>query len=602
MNTKINKFLNKIQYNFKDISEFKPENKESSVDFTNFIKDSDAHNFNPRRYNFYIQFMEGLNNPDILKNVLYANTVIKSKKEKENESIRKIVNGLQRLYMIPTTTDNVTQSEYNQKKKEKRKHINENVTAKITNLVNSDNNTSVNNTADTRHTIVSSIINSTFQDPIVKKGGKKGTRPSPIDVSVRKKVTFHKDYVENESVENESAGEFLGQIADDPNNKADSTDSTDKAVSTDKADSTGEDSTNGQADPKNNSIIGLYYQKIVSDITQITYNLNMISKKYKKIDKYLKENDVKTSEKLKKDSDKILNDSSNDLENIKQFVNGDDKDTQSVNISYDNPLISFINATDPIFKQKNTGVLPLDISEENEDEIKPTITGSPATTPKSGTPIAPKSGIPGTPKSVTSGILKVPSKLGSKRGGDYILEDSEYQKLNDLVFDIENDTMRPITKLDISNEDRIVFIGVTFIIRFIALSLIEWSMNTNFISSFKQAFMFYCVIYISIFCFITIIVNIIYNYPLQQLYTDKSLVDIPSMLYYFYIYTNGPMRLVIHLIFILILMLIPFIINMGNNMTDKANFNYETKKYTRNTLSRFTLVIWIITSLIAIRY
>jgi len=49
-------------------------------------------------------------------------------------------------------------------------------------------------------------------------------------------------------------------------------------------------------------------------------------------------------------------------------------------------------------------------------------------------------------------------------------------------------------------------------------------------------------------------------------------------------------------------MLIPFIINMGNNMTDKANFNYETKKYTRNTLSRFTLVIWIITSLIAIRY
>ena len=89
---------------------------------------------------------------------------------------------------------------------------------------------------------------------------------------------------------------------------------------------------------------------------------------------------------------------------------------------------------------------------------------------------------------------------------------------------------------------------------------------------------------------------------MQQLYSDKSLVDIQSMLYYFYIYTNGPMRLVIHLIFILILMLIPFIINMGNNISDKANFNYETKKFTRNTLSRFTLVIWIITSLIAVRY
>ena len=186
--------------------------------------------------------------------------------------------------------------------------------------------------------------------------------------------------------------------------------------------------------------------------------------------------------------------------------------------------------------------------------------------------------------------------------GGYVLEDSEYQKLNNLIFDIENDIMRPINKLDISKEDRIVFIGVTFIIRFICLSIIEWGMNTNFISSFQQIFLFYCAIYITIFCFITMIVNVIYNYPLQQLYSDHSIVNISSTLYYFYIYTNGPMRLVIHLMFIIILMLIPFIINIGNNQFDTIDFNYETKKNTRNILSRFTLVIWIITSIIAIRY
>jgi hypothetical protein len=492
--------------------------------------------------------MEALNNPDVLKNVLYANTIIKSKKEVENESIRKIVNGLQRLYMTPTDTKDVDQNKYNEQKKLKKNKINKNITARINNLVNSnDNDNMIVNSS--KKTIVKNIIDSTFEDNTNPDGISRGGvgnvyfRSSVSADGPRRSGSFSPDNTD-EHIEPEPIydGNYDSDQQIVPSNE--------KKVVVD------------ENDAKNNSIISLYYQKIIADITQITNNLNKISKKYKSIDKYITGRKDISDKKLIDESAKLIDDPMNGLNDIAPFINGNN---QTISISHDYPLKSFLDSTQSIFKQENKELLNIDITDQS------------------------------------SSIAKQVS-FTTKQGGDYILEDSEYQKLNDLVYDIENDTMRPINKLDISNEDRIVFIGVTFIIRFIALSLIEWSMNTNFISSFKQAFMFYCIIYISIFCFITILVNIIYNYPLQQLYTDKSLVDIQSMLYYFYIYTNGPMRLVIHLIFILILMLIPFIINMGNNMQDKANFNYETKKYTRNTLSRFTLVIWIITSLIAVRY
>jgi hypothetical protein len=555
MNTKINKFFNNIQYNFKDITELRPENKDFSLNITNFIKDSYAHDFNPRRYNFYIQFMEALNNPDVLKNVLYANTVIKSKKEVENESIRKIVNGLQRLYMTPTHTKDVDQNKYNEQKKLKKIKINKNITARINNLVNSnDNDNMIVNSS--KKTIVKNIIDSTFEDNTKPDGisrggvGNQNTRRPFTTYPQTRNVSFNDENTNKPEILRINTAEYPPEPRHDKVYDSDQQiiSSSEKKVVVD------------ENDAKNNSIISLYYQKIIADITQITNNLNKISKKYKSIDKYITGRKDTSDKKIFNESAKLIDDPMNGLNDIAPFINGNN---QTISISHDYPLKSFLDSTQSVFKQENKELLNIDIIDQSSSEAKP---------------------------------------LSLKRGGDYILEDSEYQKLNDLVYDIENDTMRPINKLDISNEDRIVFIGVTFIIRFIALSLIEWSMNTNFISSFKQAFMFYCIIYISIFCFITILVNIIYNYPLQQLYTDKSLVDIQSMLYYFYIYTNGPMRLVIHLIFILILMLIPFIINMGNNMPDKANFNYETKKYTRNTLSRFTLVIWIITSLIAVRY
>ena len=516
MDNKISKYFEKMQYNFKDISLLKPENKDNSLDlFKNIITDSAAHDFNPKRYNFYIQFMEALNNPEVVNNVLYANTIIKSSKEAEAESIRKIVNGLQSLYKI-NEDPTLSAENYNKKKIEKKDKIDENVSKKISTLFKNDN------TAGTDNLKLDSIIDLTFKTQPQTGGGN-----------------------------------------------------------------------------KNNEIVAYFYKKIVEDIKIIKDNLNKIKSQFQSINNTIKEQNKKETSQIDNSVKGLINDNITDNDKDKKklgFILSDTLyKTEKTQKFKENPLENFTETVNNILHIKpeeyNISVDTEYILKNNKNTIN--VTGVADDTVKADGAV----GADGADKASGPTDTKENETIGG-----YVLEDSEYQKLNNLIFDIENDTMRPINKLDISKEDRIVFIGVTFIIRFICLSIIEWGMNTNFISSFQQIFLFYCAIYITIFCFITMIVNVIYNYPLQQLYSDHSIVNISSTLYYFYIYTNGPMRLVIHLMFIIILMLIPFIINIGNNQFDTIDFNYETKKNTRNILSRFTLVIWIITSIIAIRY
>lgn len=531
MDNKISKYFEKMQYNFKDISLLKPENKDNSLDlFKNIITDSAAHDFNPKRYNFYIQFMEALNNPEVVNNVLYANTIIKSSKEAEAESIRKIVNGLQSLYKI-NEDPNLSAKNYNEKKIEKKNKIDENVSKKISTLFKNDN------TEGTDNSKLDSIINLTFK-----------TQPQP------------------------------------------------------------QQQTGGGN--KNNEIVAYFYKKIVEDIKIINDNLNKIKSKFQSINNKIKEQNKKETSQIDNSVKGLINDNITDNDKDKKklgFILSDTLyKTEKTQKFKENPLENFTETVNNILHIKPEEYnIPLNtefILKNDQNTNNGTgVAGDTVNANGAGDTVK----ADGADRADENDKKSVSTDTNKKRNitsGGYVLEDSEYQKLNNLIFDIENDIMRPINKLDISKEDRIVFIGVTFIIRFICLSIIEWGMNTNFISSFQQIFLFYCAIYITIFCFITMIVNVIYNYPLQQLYSDHSIVNISSTLYYFYIYTNGPMRLVIHLMFIIILMLIPFIINIGNNQFDTIDFNYETKKNTRNILSRFTLVIWIITSIIAIRY
>ena len=107
-------------------------------------------------------------------------------------------------------------------------------------------------------------------------------------------------------------------------------------------------------------------------------------------------------------------------------------------------------------------------------------------------------------------------------------------------------------RVNINYMDRGVFIATTMIIRLLSLSLIYWGLNSNLINNFKTAFLYYCIIYIIFFLFIIGLVNVIYYYPVVELFSNVSLVSIPNLLYYFYIHINGMNRLLLHIIIILL--------------------------------------------------
>ena len=169
------------------------------------------------------------------------------------------------------------------------------------------------------------------------------------------------------------------------------------------------------------------------------------------------------------------------------------------------------------------------------------------------------------------------------------------------------DTLSP-DKLKITYIDRIIFIVSTFIIRFISLMIISWGLNTNIISSFYRAFNVYCFVYILFFVFITMIVNVIVYYPIMDLFSNNNIINIPNLFYYFYVYTNGSIRLLVHIFIIILLMFIPYVINMDKlqlariaDTTKNISYDYEKKNKIYDAINLFSLIVWVLTSVIAIK-
>lgn len=161
-------------------------------------------------------------------------------------------------------------------------------------------------------------------------------------------------------------------------------------------------------------------------------------------------------------------------------------------------------------------------------------------------------------------------------------------------------------RVEISMMDRGVFIGVTFAIRMIALSLIYWSLNSNLVNNFQTAFIYYCIIYMIFFLFVIAIVNVIFYYPVTELFTNLSLATLPNLLYYFYIHFNGYNRLILHIIILSILMMVPFVLSLDKKFTEQydanISFDYKKKSDIYNSISNFSFVIWILTSVIALKF
>ena len=221
--------------------------------------------------------------------------------------------------------------------------------------------------------------------------------------------------------------------------------------------------------------------------------------------------------------------------------------------------------------------------------------------------IAPELGSRPPLKDVTD-LLIVPEGTNGANAKPTALPKSEMIKKLRTVYNNYKDTLSP-DSLKITMIDRVIFIVTTFILRFITLMIVDWGLNTNIINSFNRAFNIYCIVYIVFFIFIAMIVNVIVYYPIMELFSNSNITSIPNLFYYFYVYTNGSTRLLLHIFIIIILLFIPYIIDIDkiqlskiDENTKNISYDYEKKNKIYDAISLFSLIIWILTSIIAIKF
>lgn len=163
----------------------------------------------------------------------------------------------------------------------------------------------------------------------------------------------------------------------------------------------------------------------------------------------------------------------------------------------------------------------------------------------------------------------------------------------------------PLETLKLTREDRLIFILTTFFIRYITILMVQWCVDINIVKDFYQGFLLYALIYIVIFWFIVMFVNIDTIPYASYMNNDIGISSIRNIFYYFYMGTNGISRLFTHSFLIVLLLLIPIILNIkGENKDDsqKNILNYEERKKLIKTMSLFTIFIWILTSIISIKF
>ena len=185
-----------------------------------------------------------------------------------------------------------------------------------------------------------------------------------------------------------------------------------------------------------------------------------------------------------------------------------------------------------------------------------------------------------------------------------ISDNTKISKYKTVLNDIEN-IVNPTKTLNITREDKILFIIITFIIRLICIKLVEWSINMNYSDNFINSYILYTIIYLTILFIIFCIVNITYNYNINSvMYGTTGFSTLANSLYYFYIIPGASFsrnnRLFIHSILLIIFSLIP--IGLKSKNDNNIDYDYNEKRKTINMISNYTFSVWIFTSIIAMNY
>lgn len=183
-------------------------------------------------------------------------------------------------------------------------------------------------------------------------------------------------------------------------------------------------------------------------------------------------------------------------------------------------------------------------------------------------------------------------------GNGYFVPDDKYRKqsideLNSRYFKIKNNQY--FYDVDVTSFDILVFIITIYVIQQISMIFVNWAIDVEFVRTFDKALLLYIGIYLLLFMLIIGLVNIDYTI------TDTFNI-LPSVLYYFFMKSNGVSRIAIHLIFMLLISVIPFIIQTTKSELYLGKYilnNMKSKRDLYLVVNKFTLISWFICSVMA---
>lgn len=206
------------------------------------------------------------------------------------------------------------------------------------------------------------------------------------------------------------------------------------------------------------------------------------------------------------------------------------------------------------------------------------------------------------------GFLKYKNRLEEIKNKQDISSTVKAQMYKDVLTEFEDDPNYSINNFKLTKEDKLVFIFVTFIIRLLSLMIIDWSLTSNFVVNFYQAYLLYIGLYCIFLLLILVIVNMTYTMSLQDVGKENSFaVTLASSMYFFYFVPgkrwSSSLRIIVHLSVIILMTLISlFIVSGSRNQEGTINYNYSEKKFIKRQLNNFTLILWLFTSFLAMTF
>lgn len=581
-----NNMLSELAFKFTKLADLQPKDVKNSNFrfFDNLIQDDLVHKINPSRYRFYIQFMKALKDPDTLRKMMYENRLIKYSKEEEAEIINQITTKLNQLYALPANID-------------KNVLANDEVYTKYkNNLIRNEND----------------VLLKKMRNMMKTYTGDRGQNKYKYDILSAMEETFKKH--DHQKAEEQVGGDVL-MLKNGESSESIKGSSSDMSSFTNPSfGNTG--TSNGLSlspqpslsahmfgeDDKENQVA--IYQK-PSNTTEMVDFANSQTELYQN---QQLENSGDSGE-MYGPENKIESGFGN------QIASNNYQQESLQNIM---PVAATLAAA-----QTNNEQLPVEVEKNNESEMNADDMKKKIEMNKMLLEDAANNQQAEKMK-YSDNVKKIKEKFKS----DSILHDYrdklkivldmpttnnriKASKLNDILIDIESNEFTSIKNVEVSKQDVIIFIGITFIIRMVCLVLVDWSMNTNFVVSYTQAYYLYIVLYAILLLILVVVVNITYNYPYYKLFMDNHSIftTMASSLFYFYVkpgyFLSNCFRFIMHL-GIIIGIAIPVVIikeieGKKSNEDEKLQYDFAKKKSIRKSLNTFTLIIWLFTSAIAFK-